>query len=75
MHFELWDLESRNLVDDFADERAAAAAVGQWVSSNPSAYPRELALARVDDDGSTVWLARDGELAQWAARVGSKVRA
>ena len=62
MWYELWDTESGNLVEDFADEGEALAAVRQYAALNTPAYPGALALARRDHEGKTTWLASGAEL-------------
>ena len=68
MYFELWDIETRNLVEDFAREDEALAAAAELIDLNPSTYPANLALARGNDDGSTIWLASGPELGERVAR-------
>lgn len=61
MHYELWDTETRNLVEDFDGEDEALVAADELIELNPAMYPSTLALARQNDDGTTSWLA-DGAL-------------
>ena len=63
MTFELWDTETRNLVETFATEDEALAAVRELVAVNADVYPAALALALEDDDGETTVIARGHQLA------------
>jgi hypothetical protein len=57
MHYELWDTESRNLLEDFETEAAALEASRELIELNASVYPAALALACRHDDGATTWVA------------------
>ena len=76
MYFELWDIDTRNLVEDFDQEEEALAAAAEWIEVNPSMYPTNLALARGNDDGTTTWLASGAALGERVVahleRVGSR---
>ena len=76
MYYELWDIDTRNLVEDFDDEGEALAAAAEYIELNPSMYPANLALARGNDDGTTTWLAHGAALgqriAEYRARTGSR---
>lgn len=56
MHYELWDTESRNLLDDFATEGEALAAIGALLAINEPDMAEGLALLRIGgtDGGATV---------------------
>lgn len=58
MYYELWDIETRNLLEDFDDLEEAIMAARELTDLNPGTYPENLALARVGGDGETVWPAR-----------------
>jgi hypothetical protein len=58
--FELWDTDTRNLVEEFADEASARAAL-RAISDFSS-----LALARRDERGRTEWVAQGAELGRFA---------
>ena len=61
MHtFELWDTETRNLVDDFPDDSSARAALREMTDFG------SLALARRDERGRTVWIAHGAGLERFA---------
>jgi len=62
MYFELWDLVSRNLLEDFETLTEAVQAAHEWTEANPTVYPEMLALARVDDEHHTTWSARGAEI-------------
>ena len=68
MYYELWDTDTRNLIEDFHDEGEALAAAAEYIELNPSMYPANLALARGNDDGTTTWLASGAALGERAAR-------
>ena len=70
MCYELWDTESGNLVEDFADEHKALAAVREYTALNAPAYPGALALACRSHDGETTWVAIRSELAARAQAAG-----
>jgi hypothetical protein len=61
MHYELWDTETRNLIEDFDEEVSALVAAAELIDANRGHYPEHLALARVDATG-TSWLASGTEL-------------
>ena len=57
MHrYEIWDLVTRNLVEDFEDEAAASDALREMASLDT------LALARRHARSHTEWLGRGAEL-------------
>lgn len=56
-HFELWDTQTRNLIEDFGTLDEAVSTSRQLVALNQGHYPKHLALAQVNEDGSTTWLA------------------
>jgi hypothetical protein len=62
MHFELWDLETRNLLYDFDTLDVAVEAARELTALNPGIYPDELALFRADSDTNSKWLARGEDL-------------
>jgi hypothetical protein len=58
MHFELWDLETRNLLYDFDTLDEAVEAARELTALNPGHYPDNMALFRSDGENSSRWLAR-----------------
>jgi hypothetical protein len=69
MHYELWDLLSRNLLADFDTEPEALTAVRDLLAINPSEMADELMLVwRDGSDGGT--LAEGATLAARARDVG-----
>jgi hypothetical protein len=69
MHYELWDLVSRNLLYDFDTLDEAVEAARELTSLNADHYPEELALGRSEDDSGFTWLARGADLADmWDVR-------
>lgn len=69
MSYELWDTETRNLVETFETEDEALAAVRDLVAVNADVYPAALALALEDDAGETTVIARGQQLAARARLV------
>jgi hypothetical protein len=63
MHYELWDMVSRNLLDDFETEAEALAAIGALLAINEPDMADGLALIRVGGQGGGAIVARDVELA------------
>lgn len=62
MYFELWDTETRSLLDDFEMLHEALEASRELVERNPGVYPEKLALVRVEDGESTTWLGAGSSL-------------
>ena len=68
MHFELWDLQSRNLLADFDTEADALAGVRDLLAINAPDMADELILIwREDDRGGTI--AERAELATRARAI------
>lgn len=78
MFYELWDLETRNLLYDFENLADVDAAVDELTEVNPGLYPEKLALGRVDGEqgGPFRWIARGEALTAFLAahRAGTTVR-
>jgi hypothetical protein len=60
--FEVWDLESRNLLATYETETAALAAVAQAVQLHGPDYATPLALIREDHHGRSKLLAQGAAL-------------
>ena len=73
MHYELWDTESRNLLDDFATQEDAFAAIQALLAVNEPDMAKGLALLRVGAEGAGAVVARGPQLAV-RAREGMKTR-
>ena len=58
MFFELWDLDSRNLLYDFDTLDEAVEAARELTELNPDRYPQKMALFRMDSEGTSAWIAR-----------------
>jgi hypothetical protein len=58
MHFELWDLETRNILYDFDTLDEAVASARELTALNPDRYPQKMALFRMDSEGTSAWIAR-----------------
>jgi hypothetical protein len=65
--YELWDTESRNLLDDFDTEADALRAVASLVALNGPSCTNALALTLVRRDGRMTTLAMGDTLAALAA--------
>jgi hypothetical protein len=63
-YFELWDLETRNLLYDFDTLDEAVEAARELTALNPDHYPEKMALFRSDGDSNSKWLARRDALLQ-----------
>lgn len=61
--YELWDTQSRNLLDDFDTEAEALAAVRRWIELDGPSSTDALALTHIDKNGRMVTLAMGAELA------------
>jgi hypothetical protein len=64
--YELWDMQSRNLLDDFDTEAEALAVVRELLALNGPESAYALALTRVDADGRMTTLAQRDHLATHA---------
>ena len=62
MHYELWDLVSRNLLYDFDTLYEAVEAARELTELNPTIYPDEMALFRSDEPGQSGWVAKGADL-------------
>lgn len=61
--YELWDTEIHLLLDDFDAFDLALEAAREMVNIDPHRYPAYLAIAQVNDDETTTWLAKGPVLA------------
>jgi len=68
MSYELWDTETRNLVETFESEADALQAVRELIALNTAVYPDALALVFEDDQDETRMIARDRGLAARASQ-------
>jgi hypothetical protein len=66
MSYELWDTETRNLIETFESETDALEAARQLMAVNGSVYPAALAIAFEDDQGETRLLGSGPELQRLA---------
>ncbi len=73
MTFELWDIETNNLVGAYSSEAAALSVVLGAIAVYGDAYAYTLALVREDRDGETTTLAMGPGLAQ-SARMAKSLR-
>jgi len=63
--YELWDTETRNIVETFDSESEALEAARQLIAVNAPAYPGALALAFEDDEGESTLIARGASFSAW----------
>ena len=68
MYFELWDVETRNLLYDFDTLDEAIVAARELTALNADRYPEQIALCQVDDNHTSTWLARGETLLQLSDR-------
>lgn len=71
MRYELWDMASRSLIEEFNSEAEALAAALELIALNPDVFPAALALAQVDRHGQMTTLAAGDALAERARNAGS----
>jgi len=62
MYFELWGLETRNLLYDFDTLNEAIEAARELIDLNPGWYPKNLILGQLDENHKATWVARDDAL-------------
>jgi hypothetical protein len=62
MAYEVWEMQSGNLVASFGREEEALALVRDAVEAHGEAHGRNLALVREDEDGSSTTIATADEL-------------
>jgi hypothetical protein len=67
MTYELWDIESGNLVETFADQDEALHAARELIVLNAPAYPAALTLNAVDPEGELSTVAEGEALATLVA--------
>jgi hypothetical protein len=70
--YELWDMQSRNLLDDFDTEAEALEAVRSLIALNGPGGADALALTRVQADGRMATLATGSALARRAETAGTQ---
>ncbi|MCC7369960.1 MAG: hypothetical protein IT306_16155 [Chloroflexi bacterium] len=61
--FEVWDTEVHLMIDDFDALEMALEAAREMVAIDPHKYPAYLAIAQVNEDETTTWLAKGDSLA------------
>lgn len=66
MHYELWDVQSGNLIEDFESEAEALSAVRELITLNGPAYSWILALGSSDGRGGGELIAEGAALAERA---------
>jgi hypothetical protein len=68
--YELWNVESGNLLGTFPDETAALEAVAEAIERNGATYVDVLALGRESSRGASKIIASGSQLADRAAHRG-----
>lgn len=71
MAYDLWDVESGNIVNTFETEREALSVVRTLLDLNGPAYVQALSLGYEDDDGSMRIVAEGDHLASMLAESSS----
>ena len=71
MHYELWDVASRNMLDDFATEAEALTALAALLAINEPDMGGDLTLIRVGGPNGGTTVASGAELARRAQTVGT----
>ncbi|MFN8636528.1 MAG: hypothetical protein U0893_21990 [Chloroflexota bacterium] len=66
MAYEIWEMQTGNLVASFRREREALALVRDALEAHGDTYVRSLALVREDEDGSTITVAESCALIERA---------
>jgi hypothetical protein len=61
--YELWDIEVHLMIDDYDSFDIALEAAREMASIDPHRYPTYLAIAQVNEDETTTWLAKGLTLA------------
>jgi hypothetical protein len=61
MAYELWDTETRNIVNTFESECEAREAARELIAVNPGVYPGALVLLLEDESGETTMVASGSE--------------
>ena len=67
MFYELWDVESGNIINTYESEAQALAVVRGLLALNGPEYADALSLSFEDDDEESTLVAEGSELAQRAA--------
>ena len=71
MFYVLWDVETGNMVGDFATEAEALSVVRDLLDANEPDYVEALSLGVTDDAGATRMVAEGQNLAHLAHRDGT----
>ena len=67
MSYELWDIETGNLVEAFEDEASAIQAARELIAVNADVYPSMLTLLAVDERGELATVAAGNDLGNLVA--------
>jgi hypothetical protein len=71
--FDLWDVETGNLIGTFASEAEALAIIRQLIELNGIGHADALDLGRIDSDGTSTSAATGYALAERAQESGRPV--
>ena len=66
--YELWDIETRNLLYDFDSLEEALEAARELSHENQGRYPDGLALAYIDANAKLTWLAHSASMLELLER-------
>ena len=69
MHYELWDTESGNLLDDFETQAEAVGSARSLIGLNGAGAMAAVALVRVDDSGRAATIASGPRLEELATDI------
>jgi len=69
MAFEIWETETRNIVDGFVTEEAALAAVKDAIARHGVSYVASWFLAYENESGDSHEIAAGGELIERALKM------
>lgn len=72
MSYELWDTETRNIVETFESEADALQAARELIALNPPTYPGALALVFEDHEGTTTVIGRGAALTGLCSQQGEE---
>ena len=72
MTYELWDIETGNLVEAFDDEATALSATRELIALNDDVYPAMLTLLSVDERGELATVATGVALGALVASASSR---
>ena len=75
MVYELWDVETGNIINTYASQAEALAVVRDLLAVNAPEYAEALSLGSEDDRGKSRLIAEGAELARIALGAASRIPA